>query len=237
MHTDKSLRTAAKMVRSPGVGVLFLAAGWIAFQQTAGWGQQRPASGDTPVPVRKVKDAGPKPSPSPAPAAPADDSQRILDALSGGFHGGPGSGPLVHNFGAGLSGGGFTSPQRFSIRIDPNTPVSSLLPPPPVVPAPRPPWMVMDLQHVPEVRFEKETPIPTLPDKALENKTDAEKAKIKDDFAQSVRQNAVTHAAHTLAKINHANRKGTDRFVQLLVDHRPDMQGLPFVMGDACRMS
>jgi hypothetical protein len=105
------------------------------------------------------------------------------------------------------------------------------------MPAARPPWMVMDLHQVPEVRFEKETPIPTLPEKALENKTDAEKAKIKDDFAQSVRQNSVTHAAHTLAKINHVNRKGTDRFVQLLVDHRPDMQGLPFVMGDACRMS
>jgi hypothetical protein len=38
------------------------------------------------------------------------------------------------------------------------------------------------------------------------------------------------------AKINAANRQQTDRFMHLLVKHRPDLSGLPFILGDACRL-
>src|SRR5262249_52244547 len=37
------------------------------------------------------------------------------------------------------------------------------------------------------------------------------------------------------AKINQVNRQKADRFMQLLIDNRPDLAGLPFVLGDACR--
>jgi hypothetical protein len=38
------------------------------------------------------------------------------------------------------------------------------------------------------------------------------------------------------AKINHLNRKKTDRFMEALIEHRLDLAGLPFVMGDDCRL-
>jgi hypothetical protein len=38
------------------------------------------------------------------------------------------------------------------------------------------------------------------------------------------------------AKINAENRHETDRFMHLLVEHRPDLAGLPFVLGKACRL-
>jgi hypothetical protein len=38
------------------------------------------------------------------------------------------------------------------------------------------------------------------------------------------------------AKINGANRQQTDRFMHLLIEHRRDLSGLPFVLGKACRL-
>src|SRR5262249_7295952 len=38
------------------------------------------------------------------------------------------------------------------------------------------------------------------------------------------------------AKINHLNKDKKDRFIETLLAERPDLAGLPFVMGDACRM-
>lgn len=43
--------------------------------------------------------------------------------------------------------------------------------------------------------------------------------------------------AHGIAKINHLNRQGTDHFLKLMRKHRRDLAGLPFIMGDACRMN
>src|SRR5262249_35668767 len=42
--------------------------------------------------------------------------------------------------------------------------------------------------------------------------------------------------AHTIAKINHLNRDKSDGFMEALLGARTDLAGLPFVMGDACRM-
>lgn len=44
-------------------------------------------------------------------------------------------------------------------------------------------------------------------------------------------------AAHQIAKINHLNAKKTDAFMVALLEARPDLAGMPFNMGDACRTS
>src|SRR5437868_1482209 len=45
------------------------------------------------------------------------------------------------------------------------------------------------------------------------------------------------HIALTLAKINHVNKKAKDAFLTALVESRSDLAGLPFLKGEACRMS
>jgi hypothetical protein len=47
---------------------------------------------------------------------------------------------------------------------------------------------------------------------------------------------AQMHVAHTIDKIVIANRQKTDAFVEALIGKRPDLAGLPFLLGDACRM-
>src|SRR5262249_47279283 len=46
---------------------------------------------------------------------------------------------------------------------------------------------------------------------------------------------ATKRIAHQMAKINHLNDKQTDGFIEALRGERPDLHGLPFAMGDACR--
>jgi hypothetical protein len=48
---------------------------------------------------------------------------------------------------------------------------------------------------------------------------------------------AMEATAHVIAKINHLNKKGTDHFLNVLLENRADLAGLPFVMGKACRQS
>ena len=38
-----------------------------------------------------------------------------------------------------------------------------------------------------------------------------------------------------MAKINHLNRKKRDGFMLAMLEQRPDLRGLPFLMGDDCR--
>ncbi|MCI0680538.1 MAG: hypothetical protein L0Y71_00420 [Gemmataceae bacterium] len=161
------------------IGVSFLALGWIAAQHSASWGQ-KPSGGATPTPVTKPGAANPVAA-NPGRASPAANPS---PALPGAFHGGAGGIPVGPggNVGSGFGGSGFSgfsgvivAPQRFTFKIDPNTPVDKLLPAPPVLPPPRPPWLVRDLTQVPEVFFEKPMAIPSL-SANLDNKTDAEKA-------------------------------------------------------------
>jgi len=42
--------------------------------------------------------------------------------------------------------------------------------------------------------------------------------------------------AHLMAKINFLNKQKTDRFMELLIENRPDLSGLPFILGDASRL-
>jgi hypothetical protein len=67
------------------------------------------------------------------------------------------------------------------------------------------------------------------------------KAKTEEEIRQAHRElsyqhrRAMEHVAYVNACINHLNEQGTDHFLKVLRPRRPDLAGLPFVMGDACR--
>lgn len=96
------------------------------------------------------------------------------------------------------------------LMIDPETPLNELLPPPPSEQLLSGPVRTKDLSRVPEVRFQAPQEEPDV-------------------------NTAVNRIAVQIAKINHLNNKKTDGFVEALRAARPDLQGLPFAMGDACR--
>lgn len=151
----------------------------------------------------------PATSPDPAPNPPG-----ISPLLPPGLPpGGQGfSGPAIGPF-FGPEPAGFGAPQRFNIKIDPNAPLKDFLPPPPKA-TPRPgPVLVNDLARVPEVEFQERYDRALPPQKAAE-------------------RNAVQ-----LAKISHLNGKKTDGFMVVLLENRPDLAGLPFAMGDDCRLT
>jgi hypothetical protein len=125
------------------------------------------------------------------------------------------------------------APIRFHFKIDPNTPLKDLLPVPPGVAPPMPPWLVKDLTKVPEILFQKPPLV-----KPEENTGKSQELTV--EMAERLRkahEQAMEKTAHVIAKINHLNQKGTDHFLKVLVEKRPDLAGLPLVMGDACRLS
>ena len=102
-------------------------------------------------------------------------------------------------------------PQRIPITIDPKTPVKDLLPAAPKVKTAAHRGPAEDLASVPELDFQA--------------------APAKDLPPDQVAQNT----AHMLAGINFLNGRKADGFLQALRDDRPDLDGMPFAMGDACR--
>src|SRR4051794_36665790 len=85
--------------------------------------------------------------------------------------------------------------------IDPKTPLKDLLPPPPNAVTPRT-LLVRNLVEVPEVQFQE----------------------------NAIVLMAANAIAHQMAKINFLNGQKTDRFVELLLENRPDLAGLPFTL-------
>jgi hypothetical protein len=102
--------------------------------------------------------------------------------------------------------------RRFSFNIDAKTPTNELLPKAPAVNPIKGPVLNDDLKSVPEIEFQARPKI--TPDGKL-----------------------IEEAAHQLAKINHLNAKKTDAFMTALIESRPDLAGMPFIMGDDCRTS
>src|SRR5262249_51975413 len=102
-------------------------------------------------------------------------------------------------------------PGVLPLTIAPNTPIKEMLPVPPQSRMAPGPWMTDDPSKVPEVEFQ--LPLPR-----------------ELDLAQAIKQ-----TADTLAKINHVNAKKRDAFMEGLRAARPDLAGLPFTLGDACR--
>jgi hypothetical protein len=100
---------------------------------------------------------------------------------------------------------------RFHFKIDPKTPLKDLLPVPPAATRPAGPLQTDELTQVPEVRFRESWPKDLPKEKSLEQ------------------------MSHAIARINHLNGKETDGFLKALLASRPDLAGLSFAMGDACR--
>lgn len=95
--------------------------------------------------------------------------------------------------------------------IDPKTPVKDLLPAPPPKERGKGPVLTNDLSRVPEVRFQSPS------------------------IEQSAKQSTIFQIAKQIANINHLNKKSPDGFIEAMRESRPDLMGLPFAMGDACR--
>lgn len=180
---------------------------------------QPPNAGPTPNGPPAAPDL-PPPAPTQPPAPPAaggTSGPPQAGGLSGGF-----GGQLPGGFGnTGIGGfggqppgglGGFATPvaaPKFTFVIPAITKPSELLPPPPRQ-TPAGPAGGDDLAKVPEVAFAEQPDKPALADQPRE-------------------------VAHQLAKVAHLNAKKTDLFLTTLLEHRSDLRGLPFVMGDACR--
>jgi hypothetical protein len=100
---------------------------------------------------------------------------------------------------------------RFQFTIDPRTPLKDLLPAAPKT-VKAGPVSSDDPARVPELEWQRAAPKDLPADKVLH------------------------HTALTIARINHLNKNDKDAFIKALRDQRSDLAGLPFAMGDACRI-
>jgi hypothetical protein len=103
------------------------------------------------------------------------------------------------------------SAERFNFDIDPNTPLKDLLPAPPQLTESAVHPLTEDLKQVPEVLLQEPLPKGISGEKAKER------------------------TALTIARINHLNEKKPDHFMEALLETRPDLAGLPVLLGDTCR--
>jgi hypothetical protein len=109
--------------------------------------------------------------------------------------------------------------ERYRFEIHPKTPVNELLPVPPRA-APVGKLLVEDLALVPEVQFQE--PFVVAGNNAVE--------------LEAARTAALIATAHQIAKINFVNGESPDRFMERLLAQRPDLAGLPFTLGESCRL-
>jgi hypothetical protein len=115
---------------------------------------------------------------------------------------------------------------RFRFDIDhPTTSLSELLPPAPRLADSSRIAVVDDLAQVPEVALQEFLALPRLAKASDKDKADLAKIEARKPIA------------HQIAKINFLNRKSTDHFVEVLSANRPDLAGLPFVLGESARLS
>jgi hypothetical protein len=98
--------------------------------------------------------------------------------------------------------------------IDPRTPTGKLLPVAPKV-TPAPVYLGDDLPRVPEVTFE------ALPENITKDSPSTPEW--------------VKRKARTAAAVLHLNAKEEDGFLKALLRSRPDLAGMPFLMGKECR--
>ncbi len=122
--------------------------------------------------------------------------------------------------------------ERLNFNVDDKIPARELLPTPPKTPST---GMLItdDLARVPEVQFQE--PIVVKKAKPDQNVSDKERARVAEELTKTTRK-AMLQNAHQLAKINYLNLKKRDLFMETLLESRPDLAGLPFMMGDACRV-
>ena len=100
---------------------------------------------------------------------------------------------------------------RYKFAIGPTPPFNELLPALPKTMANSPLWTNEDVTKVRELTFGEP---------------------IAKDLP---RHKAIEKTAHVMSKIHHLNMKKTDGFMLAMIEHRTDLRGLPFLMGDECR--
>ena len=122
--------------------------------------------------------------------------------------------------------------EKLDFNVNEKIPLRDLLPPAPKAVAPGP-LAGNDLAAVPEVQFEEPVVINNV--KPVKKLSAEEAAKRQTALAAVTRKNMLRNA-HQIAKINYLNLKKRDFFMEALLENRPDLAGLPFVMGDACRL-
>ena len=123
--------------------------------------------------------------------------------------------------------------KRFHFKIDPKTPLKHLLPVAPKASSEDGPLFVDDLAKVPEVQFQEPFRINGTP-ASLNNLPGKEFAVAIEQFEKE-KVRLLERMAQQNAKIDLLNLKKPDHFMELLVQHRRDLAGLPFVIGEACR--
>lgn len=100
---------------------------------------------------------------------------------------------------------------RLQVRFDPDTPIERLLPV--RAGASVPARLPQTLAEVTEVALEEPHAKKMAADEAFE------------------------HVSHLIEKINHANKTKMDGYMEALASHRSDMRGMPFTLGNACRLA
>jgi hypothetical protein len=78
----------------------------------------------------------------------------------------------------------------------------------------------------------------TIPKSLPTTLADVPEVSIEDDHSAKLPAGeAFEHVAHLIEKINHVNKNKTDAYMEALIKHRTDVRGLPFAMGDSCRLT
>jgi hypothetical protein len=120
----------------------------------------------------------------------------------------------IGDLGIDISVKGAPNPQlastRLSVRFDPQVAIDRLLPA--RAGAAVPTRLPRTLAEVPEVSLE-DPPV---------------KALAADE--------AFEHVAHLIEKINHVNQTKADAYMEALTQYRSDLRGMPFTLGDECRL-
>ena len=130
--------------------------------------------------------------------------------------------------------------KRFHFKIDPKTPVKDLLPRLPKMTSSGP-VLVDDLTKIPEVQFQEplrlySKTLDELPTGPSGYEVSGSEDLILEEMYPRTSDKLLEQTAHLMAKINFLNKQKTDRFMELLIENRPDLSGLPFILGDASRL-
>ncbi len=150
----------------------------------------------------------------------------------------------------------------FRFEVNPNTPLKDLLPVPPKSASLTGPLFRDNLADVPEIYLEDPNVVVVLPSNTKHQlpgfkdahlkKNDFERiqkmyaGKLSDkeieekawEYAREQEQariKALERIAWQTARINFLSLKTPERFIELLMENRPDLAGLPFILGAACR--
>ncbi len=98
----------------------------------------------------------------------------------------------------------------------------------------------LSVRFDPNTRFENLLPVragAAVPAKLPQTLADVPEVSLEDQHAKALpAEDAFEHVSHLIEKISHVNKTKTDAYMEALIGHRTDVRGLPFTLGDACRL-